>query len=94
MAGKKKKKKKRKKESLYLPARQVFARSHHSIYNTTCHVALHHTTGDAQHMQQKALETLWVLFRINTHCVQCAVAAQREVFWEWYEIPQQLFVTY
>lgn len=43
-----------------LPARQVFARSHHSIYNTTCHVTLHHTTADAHHMQQNALETLWV----------------------------------
>lgn len=53
-----------------LPARQVFARSHHSIYNTTCHVALHHTTADAHHMQQNALETLWVLSRINAHSSQ------------------------
>lgn len=53
-----------------LPARQVFARSHHSIYNTTCHVTLHHTTADAHHMQQNALETLWVLSRINAHSLQ------------------------
>lgn len=53
-----------------LPARQVFARSHRSIYNTTRHVTLHHTTGDAHHMQQNALETLWVLSRINAHSSQ------------------------
>lgn len=42
-----------KKETVSLPARQVFARSHRSIYNLVCHVRLSHTPGDAHHVGHK-----------------------------------------